>query len=69
MKEITTVFIAKITFIEKHLSDEAAGIISGFDRDTLKSNLEKELKTELAIDDIHIRDLKLFIRDEEETDG
>lgn len=69
MKEITTVFTAEITFIEKHLSDEAASIISGFDRNELKSDLEKELKTELAIDDIHIRDLKLFIRDEEETDG
>lgn len=63
MKEITVTYKMEVTEIYKGVPDDLTP------RKDMQERLERILKEDLGADDIHIRDLKLFIRDEEETDG
>ena len=65
MQEITTTFTMEVTLIERHVTDERADLIPT--KDTIKRIFEDSLKEAIAVDDVHISNLKLFIRDEEET--
>jgi hypothetical protein len=67
MKEITTTYTAEITGIDRHVSDEDLDMIPKGNE--LRSHMERAIKEYLGAADVHIRDLKLFIRDEDDFDG
>lgn len=63
MKEITVTYTLEVTEIYKGVPDDLTP------RKDMQERLERMLKEELDADDVHVRDLKLFIRDEEDSDG
>lgn len=63
MKEITVTYTLEVTEIYKGVPDDLP-------KKDMQEILERSAKKCLSADDVHVRDLKLFIRDEEaESDG
>ena len=60
MKEITVTYTLEVTEIYKDVPD-GAPIRIPEDR---QKRMERLCKEDLGADDVHVRDLKLFIRDE-----
>ncbi len=67
MKEVTTTGTLEFTLIERHVSDEELSNIS--DKEPVKKHMENAAKVLLDAEDIHVSNLKFFIRDEEDTNG
>lgn len=59
MSEITVTYTMEVTEIYKDCPDDLQP------RKNMRRRLERILEEELGADDVHVRDLKLFIRDEE----
>ena len=63
MKEVTVTYTLEVTEIYKGVSDDLQL------RKDMQERLERIVKEDLDADDVHVRDLKVFIRDEEVANG
>lgn len=64
MKEITTTCTVKITGIDSPVTEEQVQFLSELSAEEARKALELGFKHALGADDVHVRDLKMFIRDE-----
>lgn len=72
MKEITMTCTVEITSIDRHVGETDMQMIEELGIEGSRVAVEQGLKealSDLGTDDVHVRDLKLFIRDEESEKG
>lgn len=64
MKEVTTICTVEITGIDRHVNEEQMKMLSELSAEETRTALELGFRAALGADDVHVRDLKMFIRDE-----